>query len=79
MRKPTLWFLNRSDTIQAVQAQKMARRNCTSCVVKTKALLSFTVTAKYWFSHDAAQLNKANVIKLCIMYDIIFSYATIVT
>ena len=25
MRKPTMWFLNRSDTNQAVQAQKMAR------------------------------------------------------
>ena len=25
MRKPTLWFLNRSDTNRAVQAQKMAR------------------------------------------------------
>ena len=25
MRKPTMWFLNRSDTNRAVQAQKMAR------------------------------------------------------
>ena len=25
MRKPTMWFLNRSDTKQAVQAQKMDR------------------------------------------------------
>ena len=25
MRKSTLWFLNRSDTNQAVQAKKMAR------------------------------------------------------
>ena len=25
MRKPTMWFLNRSDTNQAVQAQKRAR------------------------------------------------------
>ena len=24
VRKPTMWFLNRSDTNQAVQAQKMA-------------------------------------------------------
>ena len=25
MRKPTMWYQNRSDTNQAVQAQKMAR------------------------------------------------------
>ena len=25
MRKPTMWFLNRSNTNQAIQAQKMAR------------------------------------------------------
>ena len=26
MRKPTVWFLNRSDINRAVQSQKMARR-----------------------------------------------------
>ena len=55
--KPTMWFPNRSDTNRAVQAQKMARslkfrisvvqkRNCTIRVAKTKALVSFAVTAK---------------------------------
>ena len=55
MRKPAMWFLNRSDTNRAVQAQKMVRnwkfefrkkRICTIGVAKTKALISFPVTAK---------------------------------
>ena len=77
MRKPTFWFPTWSDTNQAVQLQKMARglkfgfrnkRNCTIRVAKTKALISFAVTAKLicvfvfayakrWFSHDAAQIG----------------------
>ena len=54
MRKPTMWFLNRSDKNRAVQTQKMAieagnfgfrkKRNCTVWTVKTKALISFAVT-----------------------------------
>ena len=73
--KPTMWFPNRSDTNRAVEAQKQARslkfglkRNCTIRVVKkTKALISFVITAKVicifvfayadcWFSHEAAHL-----------------------
>ena len=76
--KPTMWFPNRSDAYGSVQAQKMARgwkfwigfrklRNCTIHVGKTKALISFAVTAKLicvfvfpyancWFSHEAAQM-----------------------
>ena len=59
MRKPTMWFLNRSDTNQAVQIQTMAlgcnllfrkSRNFTIRIVKTKALISFAVTAPV-FSH----------------------------
>ena len=55
MRKPKMWFPNRSDTNQVVQAQNMVRdghfgfrnqRNCTIRVAKTKALISFAVTAK---------------------------------
>ena len=51
----TMWFPNRSDTNQAVQAQKTARgwkfglrkkRNCTIPVTKIKALISFSVIAK---------------------------------
>ena len=77
MRKPTMWFSNRSDTNWAVQPQKQARslkfwifkkKDCTSRVAKTKALISFAVTAKLicafvfayancWFSHEAAQLK----------------------
>ena len=54
-RKATMWFLNRSDTNPLVQSQKMARRlkfglrkkrNCSICVVKIKALISFAVTIK---------------------------------
>ena len=55
MKIPTMWFPTRSDTNQALLAQKMARggnlgfrkkKNCTIRVVKTKALISFAVTAK---------------------------------
>ena len=62
-----MWFLNRSNTNRAVQAQKMARgwnfgfkkkRQCTLRVAKTKALISFVITAKlicvfffFFFSH----------------------------
>ena len=56
-----MWLPNRSDTNQAVQAQKMARGwnfriykveeryylcSKTICVAKTQALISFAVTAK---------------------------------
>ena len=53
MRKPTMWFLSRTDTNRGVQAQ-MARepgnfgfrkkRNCTMHVAKTKALISSAAT-----------------------------------
>ena len=76
MRKQTFWFLPCSDTKQAVQLQKMAtglksgfrkKRDRTIYVAKTKALISFAVTAKLIcvfvfayakcsFSHDAAHL-----------------------
>ena len=77
MRKPTIWVQTRSDTNQAVQSQKQARSlkfwikeeeefYC-PCSEKTKALISFAVTAKLirafvfayascWFSHAAAQI-----------------------
>ena len=74
--KPTMWFPNRSDTNRFVQAQKRARslkfrvkveEDCTIRVAKTKALISFAVTAKLicvfvfahadcWFSHEAAHI-----------------------
>ena len=75
MRKPTFWFPTWCDTDQAVQLQKMARGlkfrtkkvDGLYYVAKTKALISFAVTAKLicvfvfayakcWFSHDAAQI-----------------------
>ena len=53
MRKPTIWVPTRSDTNRAVQSQKIEagnfgfrKRNCTIRVAKTKALISFAVTAK---------------------------------
>ena len=77
MRKPAMWFPNKCDTHQAVQAQKMARdwkfwiqivEACTISVAKTKALISFAVTAKLiyafvfayakcWFPHDVAHFE----------------------
>ena len=70
MRKPTMWFWNRSNTNHAVQPQKTPtsrrlkfqidkKRDCTFRLAKTKALISFAVTAKHadsWFSHEAAQI-----------------------
>ena len=67
-------FQTRSDTNQAVQSQKQARSlnvwileegSCSICAAITKALISFTVTAKLicafvfanancWFSHAVA-------------------------
>ena len=78
MKKPTMWFPNWSYTNQAVQSKKQARRlkfpiyksmrKCTIHVVKTKALISFAVTAKLicvfvfayadcWLPHEEAQIN----------------------
>ena len=72
-----MWFPNRSDTNRAVQSQKIARglkfwfyieeRNCSIGVAKTKALISFAVSAKLicafvfayedcWFFHGAAHI-----------------------
>ena len=72
MRKPTFWFPTRSDTNQAVQLPKMAiglkeKVEGLYYKTKTKALISFAVTAnlicvfyfayaKCLFSHDAAHL-----------------------
>ena len=54
-RKPT-WFPNRSDTQTELNKHRgwlgagnfriRKKRNCIICVVKTKALISFAVTAK---------------------------------
>ena len=53
MRKPTIWVSDQVDTNRPVQSQKQARflkrrkkRDCTIHVAKTKALISFAVTAK---------------------------------
>ena len=58
-----MWFPNRSDTNQAVQAQKMAQRleifyiekrvinYYTICVAKTKVLISFAVTELHLCFH----------------------------
>ena len=66
-----MWLPNMPNTNRPVQSQKMARfknkRNCTIRVAKTKALISFTVTAKLicafvsayavcLFSHEAAHM-----------------------
>ena len=74
MRKPTMLFLNRSDTTGLYKRRSWLAagnfgfrtyRNCTIRAAKTKALISFAVTAKLicvfvfayadcWFSHEAA-------------------------
>ena len=55
MRKPVFGFPTMSDTKRAVQLQKLAssltfqirkKRDCTLRIAKTKALISFAVTAK---------------------------------
>ena len=75
MRKQTFWFPTWSDTNQAVQLQKMSRGlkfriqkvEGVYFLWKTKALISFSVTAKLicvfvfayakcWFSHNAAHM-----------------------
>ena len=78
MRKLSFWFPTWSDTNQAVQLQKIIRGLKfwigTIYVAKTKALISFAVTAKLicvfvfanakrWFSHEAAPiiLNNQNL------------------
>ena len=85
--KPTMWFLNRSDTNRPVQAQKQARslkfwsrveEELYYRVAKTKALISFAVTAKLicsfgfayadcWFSHGEAHLLHCTCSTCCNM------------
>ena len=75
--KTTMWFPKKFDTNRPVQPQKMTKGwkfwiDCTFCVAKSKALISFVITAKLicvfvfsyadcWFSHDAAQINNKNI------------------
>ena len=79
-KKTKMWFPNRSIKNQVVQAQRWLeagsfgfrkKRNCNIRVAKTKALISFAVTAKLicafvfayeqcWFSHDKAHLSSIN-------------------
>ena len=81
-----MWFLNKSDTSRTVQAQKLARglkfkkkRQCSIHVAKTKALISFAVTAKLicvfvfayadcWCSHEAAHLYKFGCLSCILCY-----------
>ena len=70
MRKPTIWVPTRSDANWAVQSQKTARSlKFRMKEAKTKALISFAVTAKLicgfvfayakcWFSHALAHMKK---------------------
>ena len=80
--KPTMWFPNRSDTNRPVQSQKMDReagnfgfrksRNCTIHVAKTKALISFAVTAKLICAFGFAY---ANIIQNTNQIQIVFGNA----
>ena len=73
MGKPTMWFSNRSCTSTEDGFGFIKLRNCTIRVAKTKALISFAVTAKLicafvfayadcWFYHVAAQLSFSGLI-----------------
>ena len=66
MRKPTIWFLNRSDTNRAVQALKMARGwkfwikkvdELTIGVAKAKALISETADLCLWFRYAETRFS----------------------
>ena len=54
-----MWFPNGCNTNSPVQSQKQARslkfrfkkRDCTTCIVKAKALISCAVTVPKMFSH----------------------------
>ena len=90
MGKPTMWFLTSCDTNRPVQAQKRARslkfwikveEELYYPSTKTKALISFPVTAKLicvfvfayadcWFSHGAAQFWYASF-KLIFVYSMV--------
>ena len=45
MRKPTLWFYQNKRWLEAGNFGFRKKVNCTICVAKTKALISFAVTA----------------------------------
>ena len=81
-----MWFSNRSDTkirlysyrsrLEARNFRFRKKRKCTIRVAKTKALISFVVTAKLicvfvfayadcWFSHEAAGIN---CLKNCLLF-----------
>ena len=58
----------------------MKKRDCTIRAAKTKALISFAVTAKLicvfvfayakrWFSHDAAQMSSLSYVHIALVYD----------
>ena len=60
--------------LEAATFRLRKKRNCTICVAKTKALISFAVTAKLicvfvfayadcWFSHEAARLYPIVLVK----------------
>ena len=68
MRKPTIWFLIRSDTnqlykysrwLEAGNFEFKKQKNCSIPVAKTKVLISWVFVfayAKCWFSLDMAQM-----------------------
>ena len=69
MRKPTIWVPTKSDTNQPVESQMMARLEILelesrgivlSLVAKTKAMISFAVTAKlicaFVFAYSSIQI-----------------------
>ena len=79
MHEKTMWFLNKSDTnparwIEAGNFGVRKKRNCTIHIAKTKALISFTVSAKLicafvlayaecWFSPDAAHIMRFSIVE----------------
>ena len=64
------------------------KKDCTIRSAKTKALISFAVTAKLicafvfahadcWFSHAVAQLSVAGIIQTCFLNNVKFKLTTL--
>ena len=88
MRKPTIGFppgptqtklYKYRGWLETGNFGNRKKKNCTICVAKTNALISFAITAKLicafvfayaksWFSHDAAQIVVDSTVSPCYVY-----------
>ena len=81
MRKPTMWFPNRSDKpsctstengkkLEILDLDSRGIVHITICLPKTKALISAFIfaSAKCWFSHATAKLLIRNAVFLYLHF-----------